>query len=85
MEQKAHGSEHPGVASTTLGIGILRREQRRYPEADSLMRRAIEMRSKLIGADHPETRRAQGELATLYERWGRRAAADSLRALAQSS
>jgi serine/threonine-protein kinase len=85
MEQKAHGSEHPGVASTTLGIGILRREQRRYPEADSLMRRAIAMRSKLMGADHPETRRAQGELAMLYERWGRRAAADSLRALAQSS
>jgi serine/threonine-protein kinase len=85
MERKAHGDEHPGVASTTLGIGILRREQRRYAEADSLLQAAVAMRAKLMGSDHPETKRARGELLTLYERWGRRSAADSLRALTPTS
>jgi hypothetical protein len=42
------------------------------------------MRVKLMGADHPETKRAHSELAILYERWGRRAGADSLRAIAGS-
>jgi tetratricopeptide (TPR) repeat protein len=82
MEEKTHGSEHPAIASTTMGLGMLRREQRRYAEADSLMRRAISLRAKLMGETHPETQRALGELATLYERWGRRSAADSVRALA---
>jgi serine/threonine protein kinase len=47
--------ESPELASMIHGLADVRNNQSRYPEAESLARKALEMHRRLRGAEHPET------------------------------
>ena len=58
--------------------------QGRYAEAEPLYKRALAIREKALGPDHPDVARSLNNLAELYENQGRYAEAEPLykRALA---
>jgi hypothetical protein len=45
--------------------------RRRYAEAEELHKRALVIREKALGPDHPEVARSINDLARLYRDWGR--------------
>ena len=58
--------------------------QGRYAEAEPLYKRALAIREKALGPDHPDVAKALNNLAVLYQKQGRYAEAEPLykRALA---
>jgi tetratricopeptide (TPR) repeat protein len=58
--------------------------QGRYAEAEPLLKRALEIRERSLGPDHPDVAESLNNLALLYESRGRSAEAEPLlkRALA---
>ena len=57
--------------------------QRRYAEADSLYRHALDVLRRLTTDDHPEVRRIAGLMADLYVEWEKPAEAERYRRLAR--
>jgi len=50
---------------------VLRREQQRHKEAESLLRRALDGRKRKLGPDHPACFESMHELGVLYIRQAR--------------
>ena len=67
-------------------LAVLYDEQGRYAEAEPLYKRALAIREKALGPDHPDVATSLNNLALLYDDQGRYADAEPLfkRALAIS-
>ena len=61
---------HPDTLKAINDFGVLRREQKRYEEAESLLKQAIEGRQRELGEDHPDTLESKNDLAVLYKEKG---------------
>ena len=72
------------LAASLSNVATVYRAEGRYPEAEKLYRRALELRQGNLGAGHPEVAVVVNNLATLYHAEGRIAEAEPLfrRALA---
>ena len=59
-------------------------DQRKYPEAEGLLKRALVIREKALGANHPDVAQTLNILASLYRAQGKYSEAEGLykRALA---
>ena len=49
-----------------------------FPDAESLLRRAIEIRSRVLGSNHPDTLQSRSDLGAVLQQEGRYAEAESL-------
>ena len=56
-----------GQMVTINVFGVLRREQKRYEEAEKLLTEARDKRQTTLGSDHPATLESMHELAVLYK------------------
>lgn len=81
---EAQGREDLALAGTLYRLGILRRQQGDFPEAERLYRRALEIRERQQGPNHPDVAVVLNNLAALEAAEGDEAAAQPLleRALA---
>jgi tetratricopeptide (TPR) repeat protein len=72
------------VATALNNLGLLYYAQGRYQEAEPLYRRALALREKVLGPDHPDVATSLNNLAGLYDTQGRYKEAEPLyrRALA---
>ena len=82
--QQSLGPDHVGVAPSLNGLGVIRREQGRYAEAERHFERALTIVEKALGAKHPNVAFVLNDLALLYSKQGKQAQAEPLyrRALA---
>ena len=88
IAEKALGPEHPPATSlnnpehplaTSLNnLALLYGAQGKYAEAEPLYRRALAIREKALGAEHPDVAIAFNNLATLYRAQGKYAQAEPL-------
>jgi len=75
---KEWADEDPKTLVTIHGLGVLRREQQRYEEAESLLRRALEARQSKLGRGLPPCLESMHELAVLSLRQARYNEAEAL-------
>jgi CHAT domain-containing protein/Tfp pilus assembly protein PilF len=82
--EKAHGRDHPDVATSLNNLAGLYYSQGRYADAEPLYQRSLAIREKALGRDHPDLAQSLNNLAGLYDSQGRYADAEPLyqRALA---
>ncbi len=59
-----------------LGLGVVYWAQKRYPEVEPLMREALGIQERVLGADHPDVARTLNNLGALY--WTQDRYADAL-------
>src|SRR5262249_18148245 len=86
--RKVLGNEHPDVAQDYIGVAGILNDQKKYAEAEPLVRRAAELLRKRLGPDHPRTAQAQVSLANNLHNQGKYSEAepilkDSLQTLRQ--
>ncbi len=63
----AFSHEHgTNVASIYTGLALVYKFQGRYPEAEPLYQRALELRQRLLGEDHRDVANSYNNLAALY-------------------
>ena len=74
----------PTVATSLNNLAVLYRDQGKYAEAEPLYQRALAIREKALGSDHPDVAASLNNLAELYRDQGKYAEAEPLyqRALA---
>ena len=74
------------LASTLNNLAERYKEEGRYADADPLYNRALAIREKALGPDHPDVAQSVNNLANLYSAQGRYADAEPLykRALAST-
>ena len=65
------GDTHPVVALSLEYLGVVRREQGRAAEAESLFRRSLAMSERTYGRDHTAVAQTLEHWAVLMERTGR--------------
>ena len=83
-EAEGFGPQDPRLAASLLGLGELYLHQRRYAEAESLLKRGLAIREKALGPEHPDVAGSLNNLAALYDAQGKYTEAEPLvkRALA---
>jgi tetratricopeptide (TPR) repeat protein len=59
------------VAAALHALGWVHSRSGSFAQADPLLRRALSLRTQLLGAEHPETAQTLSELAFLRLRQGR--------------
>ncbi len=72
------GGEDLALASALYRLGILRRQQGKFPEAERLYRRALAIRERQQGPNHPDVAVVLNNLAALEAAEGDEAAAQPL-------
>ena len=84
IDEKVHGPDHPGLATSLNKLATLYQATGRYAQAEPLFQRAIAIGEKTLGPEHPDLAGRLNNLAVLYWATGRPAAAEPLfvRALA---
>ena len=82
--EKAHGPDHPLVATALNSLASLYRAQGRFTDAEPLFKRSLAIFQNAYGQDHPDVGVSLNNLALLYVAQGRYADAEPLyrRALA---
>ena len=73
--ENAYGSEHVRVADALNNLGTIYLYQGRLADAETFLRRSIEIRQARLGPKHPSMSSAVYSLAALYQTQGRTAAA----------
>ncbi|RFP55500.1 MAG: tetratricopeptide repeat protein, partial [Limnothrix sp. CACIAM 69d] len=66
------------LATSLNNLAYLYESQGRYEAAEPLLRRSLEIRERVLGADHPATATSLNNLAELYRSQGRYEAAEPL-------
>jgi tetratricopeptide (TPR) repeat protein len=66
------------LATSLNNLAGLYKSQGRYPEAEPLYRRSLQIREQQLGADHPDTATSLNNLAALYYSQGRYPEAEPL-------
>ena len=73
--------EGSGAAETLNGarrLGHALDDERKFVEAEQLLRRSLDGLSRLLGEDHPDTLQAMNDLAEVYQDQGKLAEAEAL-------
>jgi CHAT domain-containing protein len=63
------------LARASVGLGSLYVGTSRYPEAETLIKRGLDIYGKVAGPEHPEAIGTLDNLGALYQQWGRYAEA----------
>ena len=66
IREKALGSDHPDVAATMNGLGVMHLVRDQYAQAEQLFQRSLAIREKALGAHHPDVAASLANLAALY-------------------
>ncbi|KAK1785759.1 hypothetical protein P4O66_003143 [Electrophorus voltai] len=70
-----HQAQHPGtgiqVAATLNNLSVLYCKRGKYKEAEPLCKRALEIREKMLGTDHPDVAKQLNNLALLCQNQGK--------------
>jgi uncharacterized protein HemY len=74
------GPDHPDVAHVLTGMGECLTKQKKYPEAEPVLLRALGLRMKAFGETQVRTQRTIKDLGDLYEQWGKPAQSQAYRA-----
>src|ERR1700674_2601472 len=77
-EAESFGASDLRLATTLNSLADVYRTQGRVAEVEPLYRRALGIREKVLGPDHPDAATALNGLAELYETEGRYAEAEAL-------
>src|SRR5215831_9807080 len=56
-------------------LALIRKDQKRFSEAERMMRETLELRRRLLGPNHPDTANAKYDLACILALAGKRPAA----------
>jgi tetratricopeptide (TPR) repeat protein len=68
---EAHfGADHPYYAVALNKRGLVYRAQGKYAEAERLLKRALAIREKTLGASHPDVAQTLTNLANVYRDQG---------------
>jgi tetratricopeptide (TPR) repeat protein len=59
-------------------LGLLYRSEGKYAEAEVVLTRALDIRRRVLGADHPDTIKSMNSLASVYRSQGKIAEAETL-------
>ncbi len=72
------GLEHPNTMSSFNNLGFFYKRQGNYREAEPLLRRALEIRERVLGPEHPDTATSLNNLAGFYQEQGKHQEAEPL-------
>jgi tetratricopeptide (TPR) repeat protein len=72
------GQEHPNVAILLQNLGMLYQADRKYAEAEPLLKRSLTIREKALGPDHPDVASSLNNLAELHRAQAKYAKAEPL-------
>ena len=61
-----HGADNASRARYVRGFGVVQYQQGRYPEAERLFRRALDIQQRVLGPDHPDVGGTFNNLGGLY-------------------
>jgi tetratricopeptide (TPR) repeat protein len=61
------GADHPNTLATKNNLAALYNAQRKYDQAESLYKEALDGQSAKLRADHPDTLASKINLALLYQ------------------
>jgi uncharacterized protein HemY len=64
-------AEHPETTRARRTLGNLLVAAKRFDEAEPLLIAAAEAREKRFGAGHANAKASHGEVAKLYDAWGK--------------
>ena len=66
------GADHPNTAESLNNLAVLYRVQERHTEAAPLLKKAVEIMERVLGAEHPNTKimreNYEGLLADINEK-----------------
>ena len=62
------GKEHPDTAQSLDNLAHCYADQGKYKEAEPLYQRALAICERVMGADHPETKRVRNNYSNLQEK-----------------
>ena len=68
--RKEYGEEHDAFATSIAWLGILYQAQRRFDEAEPLLKRSLAVREKAPGPNHLDVATSLDNLARLYQEQG---------------
>ena len=69
-EAEGFGPQDPRLATSINRLGDVHLHQRRYAEAEPLLKRALAIREKALGPKHPDVAMSLNNLALLYKAQG---------------
>ena len=72
------GPEHPDTLASVNNLGLVLESQGRYEEAETMHRRALEAREKVLGPEHPDTLTSVSNLGSVLERQGKYEEAEAM-------
>jgi tetratricopeptide (TPR) repeat protein len=75
------GVEEEGLWWMWSCVGRVLQQEGKWKEAEKLFLQVIEARRRVIGAEHPDTLRAVGNLAATYRKQGRKEEAEELQVM----
>jgi hypothetical protein len=67
MRQRLFEGDNPAVANSLNNLAVLRYNQGRFQESESLLLQALEMRQKILGSQHPDTQSTLDSLQYLRQ------------------
>ena len=66
--KRAPERDHPQIALALTGLAEVYIVQRRYPEAEPLLKQALEIQEKAVGPAHPQVARVLLDYASLLRK-----------------
>jgi tetratricopeptide (TPR) repeat protein/CHAT domain-containing protein len=72
------GGDESLLASALSALADLSNNKGNYDDAQALEKRALEIRERTLGSEHPDVAQHLGKLAFIYHRWGRDAEGEPL-------
>lgn len=70
QQAEKSGKEDAQLGASLTGLGMAYTAQRKFTEAEPILQRAIAVKEKALGPDHPDVARALIDLGTLYRMQG---------------
>jgi Tfp pilus assembly protein PilF len=68
LGQNLLGDEHPSVAQGFNNLGVLHFHQGRYADSVTCLERALALRLRLLGPEHPDTQSTQQNLEVVQQK-----------------
>ncbi|NET25394.1 tetratricopeptide repeat protein [Okeania sp. SIO1I7] len=78
INEKALGTDHPGIEDSLNNLAALYYSQGKYTKAEPILQRVLAINEKALGTDHPHIVHSLYNLAQLYSDQGRYAEAELL-------
>jgi hypothetical protein len=71
IDRKALGENHPDYAIDLNNLGLLLQDTGRGNEAEPLFREAVQVCEAALGAEHPDSQKARGNLEAFLAKRGK--------------